>query len=206
MSFDCASLANFIKEAERLDADKNKANKATETSDDIDKKIKHWTYCYLCKQDPCECSPKPRTTTAITSTTSEEPEWFVTLNRRLEVQTQKLQQLKTHFNTWFDVIDRRLKQSDRIIDILADRITAIEHFNKANRPQALDLSDNQLRLLVDYLNKRVCYLEEQHGDRLLRPHSTTTATATQPGVHETDAGHGDGAKQLVLPVEGPEAV
>jgi hypothetical protein len=79
------------------------------------------------------------------------------------------------------------------VDCLNDRIKQLERSNATNHPQALDLSDNQLRLLVDYLNKRVCYLEEQHGDRLIGARQTTTTT-TQPGVHETDAGHGDGAK------------
>ena len=120
--------------------------------------------------------------------------------KHLDTHDEKLLQLKTHFNTWFDVIDRRLKQSDRIIDILSDRITAIERFNKTDRPQALDLSDDQLRLLVDYLRKRVETLEsrpytEPDGTRVRRIQSgSTTATTTQPGVHEADAGHGDDAK------------
>lgn len=81
----------------------------------------------------------------------------------------------------------------RHLDSLNDRIKDLERSNATNHPQALDLSDNQLRLLVDYLNKRVCYLEEQHGDRLIGARQTTTTT-TQPGVHEADAGHGDDAK------------
>lgn len=146
MSFDCAALANFIKEAERLDA---KVNKATETS----------TY------------------------DNDQPRGY---NCHCKHLSENIAQVYKDTDKAFDRINKRL-------DFLFVRVEDLEKRNKTSRPQALDLSDDQLRLLV---RKRVETLEsrpyiEPDGTRVRR---ITTTTATQPGVHETDAGHGDGAK------------